>query len=83
MGVMTGCVTDDDDDGKAASGKSSSRTQSEPAKDWQAVVDTAEMMGTVEDIKTLWTKEGVSKAPKAVQDKIKTLADALKFAEEA
>lgn len=76
MGVMTGCVTDDDDDGKAAT--KSNRTKSEPDRDWSAIADTAEMMTNLADIKTLWTKEGVSKAPAEVQARIKAYADSLK-----
>jgi hypothetical protein len=75
-GAMTGVVTEDDDDGKAA--VKASRTQSEPSVDWEVIADTAEMMSTVEDVKKLWTQEGVSKAPKAVQDRIKAHADSLK-----
>lgn len=76
MGVMTGCVTDDDDDGKAAN--KSGRTKSEPAKDWGPIADTAEMMTHLDDVKTLWQQEGVSKAPKAIQERIKAHADSLK-----
>lgn len=76
LGCMTGVVTEDDDDGKAAT--KSAPTRSEPAKDWGPVADTAEMMSTVEDVKALWTQEGVSKAPKEIQDRIKAHADSLK-----
>lgn len=53
----------------------------EPERDWGIVADTAEMMGTLEDVKALWTQEGVSHAPKAVQDRIKKYADSLKAEE--
>lgn len=76
MGVMTGCVTDDDDDGKAAN--KSGRTTPEPAKEWDIVADTAEMMSSVDDVKALWTQEGVAKAPKAIQDRIKRHVASLK-----
>jgi hypothetical protein len=76
MGVMTGCVTDDDDDG--ASSKSSARTKSEPAKDWGPIADTAEMMTHVDDVRALWDQEGVAKAPKAIQDRIKAHVNSLK-----
>lgn len=81
LGCMTGVVTEDDDDGKAAT--KATRTQSEPAKEWDVIADTAEMMNTVEDVKTLWTQEGVSKAPKAIQDRIKRHADSLKGDDDA
>lgn len=54
----------------------------EPSKDWGPIADTAEMMTTVEDVKTLWTREQVGKAPKAIQDRIKAHADSLKGADE-
>lgn len=76
LGCLTGVVTEDDDDGKAA--VTSSRTQSEPSKDWEVIADTAEMMTTVEDVKVLWTQENVSRAPKAIQERIKKHADSLK-----
>lgn len=73
FGMLTGVVTEDDDDGKRAAA-------AEPTtnKDWGPVADTAEMMSTVEDVKALWTQEGVSKAPKEIQDRIKAHADSLK-----
>lgn len=76
LGCLTGVVTEDDDDGKAAT--KASRTQSEPAKDWGPIADTAEMMTHLDDVKALWTQEEVGKAPKAIQDRIKKHADSLK-----
>ena len=76
LGCMTGVVTEDDDDGEAA--VKSSRTTTEPAKDWGPIADTAEMMTHVEDVKALWTQEGVGKAPKAIQDRIKAHVESLK-----
>lgn len=76
LGCMTGVVTEDDDDGKAAT--KATPTKSEPARDWQVVADTAEMMTHVDDVKNLWTKEEVSKAPKAIQDRIKAHVESLK-----
>lgn len=76
LGCLTGVVTEDDDDAQAA--VKSSRTQSEPVKDWGTIADTAEMMGHVEDVKVLWTQEGVGKAPKAIQDRIKAHVESLK-----
>lgn len=75
-GCLTGICTDDDEDGAAAT--KASRTKSEPAKDWGPIADTAEMMTTLEDVKALWTQEGVSGAPKAIQERIKAHADSLK-----
>lgn len=76
LGCLTGVVTEDDDDGKAAT--KATRTTAQPPKDWGPIADTAEMMSTVEDVKALWTQEGVSKAPKQIQDRIKRHADSLK-----
>lgn len=76
LGCMTGVVTEDDDDGKAAT--KSTPTTSEPAKDWEPIADTAEMMSSVDDVKALWTQEGVAKAPKAIQDRIKKHVESLK-----
>jgi hypothetical protein len=76
LGCMTGVVTEDDDDGKAA--VKATRTQAEPAKEWDVIADTAEMMSTVEDLKALWIQEEVGKAPKAIQDRIKAHGDTLK-----
>lgn len=78
LGVMTGVVTDDDDDGRRASGSDTSRTRSTPPKDWGVVADTAEMMTHIDDVKNLWNKEGVAKAPQEIQDRIKAHADSLK-----
>lgn len=76
FGMLTGVVTEDDDDGKRAAA-------AEPTanKDWGPVADTAEMMSTVEDVKALWTAEGVHKAPKQIQDRIKAHVAALKEGE--
>lgn len=76
LGCLTGVVTEDDDDGKAAT--KATRTTAQLAKDWGPIADTAEMMSTVEDVKALWTQEDVGKAPKAIQDRIKRHADSLK-----
>jgi hypothetical protein len=75
VSALTGLVADDDDDGQAAN--KATRTQAEPVKDWGAVIDTASGMSTVEELRGLWTVEGIGKAPKAVQDTIKVMvADA-------
>lgn len=74
--AMTGVVSEDDEDGQAAT--KSTRTQAEPPVDWQVIADTAEMMNTVDDVKALWTQEEVSKAPAAIQARIKRHADSLK-----
>lgn len=74
--AMTGVVSEDDEDGQAAT--KATRTQPEPSVDWQVIADTAEMMTNVDDVKNLWTKEHVSKAPRAIQDRIKAHADSLK-----
>lgn len=75
LSAMTGVVTEDDDDGKAA--VKATRTKAEPAKDWQPVMDTAAGMSTVDGLRDLWTREGIGKAPKSVQDTIKQMvADA-------
>lgn len=76
LGAMTGVVTEDDEDGQAAN--RATRTTSEPRKDWDAVADTAESLTDVDAVKNLWTAEGVGKAPKVIQDRIKAHADALK-----
>lgn len=75
-GCLTGICTDDDEDGQAAT--KATRTKAEPAKDWGPIADTAEMMNTVDDVKALWTQEGVAKAPAAIQARIKKHADSLK-----
>lgn len=76
LGCLTGVVTEDDDDGATAT--KATRTKAEPAKDWEPIADTAEMMGTVEDVKALWTQEEVGKAPKPIQDRIKAHVETLK-----
>lgn len=81
LSSMTGVVSDEDDDGKAA--VKASRTKSEPAKDWGPIADTAEMMTTVEDVRALWKQEDVGSAPKAVQDRIKAHTETLKAEESA
>lgn len=71
--AMTGVVSDEDDDGKAAT--KATRTV---AKDWDVVADTAESLTDVDELKTLWTREQVGKAPKVIQDRIKAHGDLLK-----
>lgn len=73
LSAMTGVVTEDDDDGKRA--VKADRT---PAKDWDTICDTAESLTDVDELKTMWTNEQVSKAPKYVQDRFKAHGDALK-----
>lgn len=73
LGAMTGVVTEDDDDGKAAT--KATRTE---AKDWDAVADTAESLTDVEELKALWTSEQVGKAPQVIRDRIKAHGDSLK-----
>lgn len=77
LGAMTGVVTEDDDDGQAAT-KSTRTTSSAPEKDWDAVADTAESLTDVGELKALWTREQVGKAPKVIQDRIKAHGDMLK-----
>lgn len=71
-GMLTGVVTEDDDDGQRAA-------QAEPTanKDWEAIADTAEMMTSLDDVQALWKQEDVSHAPKAIQDRIKAHGDKL------
>jgi hypothetical protein len=77
-GCLTGICTDDDEDGQATT--KATRTKAEPTanKDWGVIADTAEMMTQVGDVKHLWTQEGVAKAPKAVQERIKAHVASLK-----
>lgn len=68
LSAMTGVTSDDDDDGQRAV-----KSEKTPVKDWGAVIDTASGMSTVEELRGLWTSEGIGKAPKAVQDTIKVM----------
>lgn len=72
LGCLTGVVTEDDDDGQAAN-KAVRTVQ----KDWDAIADTAESLTDVADLKALWTREGVSKAPKVILDRIKAHGELL------
>lgn len=72
LGAMTGVVTEDDDDGQRAV-----KAERTPAKDWDAVADTAESLTDIADLKALWTREQVGKAPKVIQDRIKKHATIL------
>ena len=75
LGSMTGVVTEDDEDGQAAT--KATRTKADPVKDWGAVLDTASGIGTVEGLRELWQAEGVGKAPDAIQATVKQMvADA-------
>ena len=75
LGSMTGVVTEDDEDGAAAT--KASRTTAEPVKDWGSVIDTASGISTVDGLRDLWTRENLGKAPRAVQETIKVMvADA-------
>lgn len=76
LSAMTGVTSDDDDDGKAA--VKSTRTKAEPERDWEAICDTVESLSDLDAIKEIWTQEGVAKAPKFAQDRIKAHADSLK-----
>lgn len=73
LGAMTGVVTEDDDDGQRA--VKADRT---PVKDWDAIADTAESLTDVDELKALWTREQVGKAPKVIQDRVKAHGDLLK-----
>lgn len=73
LSAMTGISSEDDDDGQRA--VKADRT---PAKDWDLIADTAESLTDVEDLKKLWTTEGLSKAPKVIQDRVKVHGDLLK-----
>lgn len=79
-GCLTGICTDDDEDGQAAT--KAPRTTPEPVREWGVVADTAEMMSSVDDVKALWTQEEVSKAPKAIQERIKAHVASLKESDE-
>lgn len=50
-------------------------TPAEVVKDWNAVIDTASGLTTVESLRQLWQAEGVGKAPDAVQATIKQLVN--------
>lgn len=67
LGCLTGIVTDDDDDAQAAN--AAKRTTSQPAKDWQAVLDTAAALTDLDALRELWSAEGMAKAPAEVQAK--------------
>lgn len=71
LGSMTGVVTEDDEDGQTAN--KAPRTTAEPVKDWGAVIDTAAGMSTVDALRDLWTREGIGKAPRAIQETIKQM----------
>ncbi len=76
LGSMTGVVTEDDDDGKAAT--KATRTVAEAERDWDAIADTAESLSDVDELKALWTREQVGKAPQVIRDRIKAHGDILK-----
>lgn len=76
LGCLTGVVTEDDDDGQAAT--KSTRTKAAAPKDWDSVADTAESLTDLDAVKDLWTREDVGKAPRVIQDRVKAHADALK-----
>lgn len=73
LGSMTGVCTEDDDDGKRAV-----KAERTPVKDWDIIADTAESLTDVDALKSLWTREHVSKAPKVIQDRIKAHGALLK-----
>lgn len=73
LGAMTGVVTEDDDDGQRAV-----KAERTPVKDWDAIADTAESLTDVGELKALWTREGVSKAPKVIQDRVKAHGEQLR-----
>lgn len=73
FGMLTGVTTEDDDDGKRAAAAAPTAN-----KDWDAVCDTVESMSDVDAIKEVWSQEGVAKAPKYAQDRIKLHVDSLK-----
>lgn len=69
LGVLTGVVTEDDDDGKAATG--TSRTATAPEKDWDAIADTAESLVDPDAVRDLWRQEGIGPdTPKVIKDRI-------------
>lgn len=72
LGAMTGVVTEDDDDGQRA--VKAERTVS---RDYDAVADTAESLTDLDELKALWIREEVAKAPKVIVDRIKAHGDYL------
>lgn len=57
------------------------RVRSEVEPDWDTIADNAEALTDVEELKELWTREKVAKAPKVIQDRIKAHVAALKDGE--
>lgn len=49
--------------------------------DWALIVDNAEMMTKVDDVRALWKREHVETAPKEVQDRIKQHVASLEVGE--
>lgn len=72
-GMLTGVVTEDDDDGRRAA-------KAEPTAnvDWDAVADTAESLTDLDELKRFWTEQGLAKAPKYAQDRVKAHSASLK-----
>lgn len=48
-----------------------SHTYERVERDWSLIVDNAEMMTKVDDVRALWKREHVETAPKEIQDRIK------------
>lgn len=77
FGMLTGVVTEDDDDGKRAAA-------AEPTanKDWDAVADTAESLTESDAVRDLWRAEGIGKnTPKVIKDRITAHLETLVKAE--
>lgn len=76
ISVMTGLVADSDDDGAAAN--KASRTQPEPAVDWDSIADTAESLFDLTELKDLWTRHNLAKAPRVIQERVKAHVEIVK-----
>lgn len=73
FGMLTGVVTEDDDDGQRVA-----KSEPTPVRDWDIIADTAESLSDVDELKDLWTRESVGKAPKVIQDRFKAHVASLK-----
>jgi hypothetical protein len=74
FGCLTGVVSEDDNDAQVAN----QAPRTEPAVDWDSLADTAESLFDLAELKDLWTRHNLAKAPKVIQDRVKAHVDVVK-----
>lgn len=74
LGIVTGVITDEDDDGNLAA---RNNAKAAAFKDWKTVVENANLCTSSDAVRSLWVDEGVGNAPAWVKQALTDRANAL------